>query len=165
MPKRKRIEETSHGESVAPILGKKIVNALVSPLEAVRNDGVRAVSEIVEKRLKAGDKKIAKDLLPILIRALQDPSWVVRGNATVGVANICKFVEYSDSKKAVKPLIKLLSDQESPVVANSAHTLGIIGAAEAIKPLEAALKKTEYGTWERDIIYNAIKKIKQKTKK
>lgn len=72
--------------------------------------------------------------VPYLINALENQNFLVREAAAIALGMF-------RDQRAVKPLVNLLSDEESPLVSiHAAVTLGRIGGAEAVLALIALLE-------------------------
>lgn len=74
-----------------------------------------------------------QEVVPLLVEALEDPSWLVRSEAARSLA--------SQGLAAVPPLRKALKDDEPRVQAAAAHSLGQLGedAQRAVPDLQEAL--------------------------
>lgn len=92
-------------------------------------------------------RPVVVDVVPILMRALEDKDWYVRSSATIALGSIGPVTD-----EVVPSLMKALGDNEDLVRRSALSALGTIGpaAAEAVPALEKVLRNwriDEYRRW------------------
>lgn len=118
-----------------------IVAAMASPSPSVRCEVIQIVRPSRHKKAHE-----------VFLKALTDEDASVRSVAASSIARL-----HIRDKKAVKPLIKLLSDKYAAARQHAARALGIIGDEAAIKPLLAIMRGDPDAYVRRDAIKSLVR--------
>ena len=111
-------------ETLGEIGDVRAIKPLINTLND-ENNGVRSNSMI-------SLVKIGKPTVELLINALKDKEWQMRGHAAETLGEIGNL-------RAVKELISTLNDENPWVRMSAANALGNIGDARAVEPLKNIL--------------------------